>query len=80
MLRRRLDPERHGSAGYTSAIRVAAIVCVFGLGFLGLRLTTQTLYDGRIMPGVVVGGQNLGGLTLAEARRAVFGSGCPLPC
>ncbi len=71
MLRRRLDPERHGSAGYTSVIRLAAIVCVFGFGFLGLRLTTQALYDGRIMPGVVVGGQNLGGVTLAEARRAI---------
>jgi lipoprotein-anchoring transpeptidase ErfK/SrfK len=72
MLRRRLDPERHGSAGYTSAKRVVAFVAFFGLVFVvGLRLATQSWYDGRILPGVVVAGQNMGDKTLAEARRAV---------
>jgi lipoprotein-anchoring transpeptidase ErfK/SrfK len=71
MLRRRLDPERHGSAGYTTIARVAAIGMAVGFMVVGLRLATQSWYNGRMLPGVVVAGQNLGGMTLAQARHAI---------
>ncbi len=69
LLRRQLDQELHGSAGFTSVYRLAAMVMV--VGFLGLasHLATQAYYSDRILPGVTVAGQGLGGLTLAEARK-----------
>ena len=71
MLRRRLDPERHGSAGYTSITRVAAIGLAVGFFVVGAHLVTNAWYNGRILPGVVVGGRNVGGMTLAEARHVI---------
>jgi lipoprotein-anchoring transpeptidase ErfK/SrfK len=71
MLRRRLDPERHGSGGYTSAIRLASMAVVVGFFVMGSHMATKAWFDGRILPGVVVGGHNLGGLTLAQARAEV---------
>lgn len=71
MLRRRLDPELHGSAGFTSVTRVAALGLVVGFFGLATHLATQAWYSDRILPGVVVAGKNLGGLTLVEARSAI---------
>jgi lipoprotein-anchoring transpeptidase ErfK/SrfK len=72
MLRRRLDPERHGSAGFTSVARLAAMALAVGFVVLSLRLATQSWFDGRMLPGVVVAGQNLGGMTVAQARHAIM--------
>jgi lipoprotein-anchoring transpeptidase ErfK/SrfK len=71
MLRRRLDPERHGSAGFTTIPRVVAIGA--GVVFLALasHMANQAWYDGRILPGVTIGGQDAGGLSLAAARQLV---------
>jgi len=71
MLRRRLDPELHGSAGYTSVTRVAALGLIVGFFGLASHLAVQTWYGDRILPGVVVAGKNLGGLTLAQARSSI---------
>jgi lipoprotein-anchoring transpeptidase ErfK/SrfK len=71
MLRRRLDPERHGSAGFTSIIRMAAIGLVVGFFVVGTHLATKAWYSGRVLPGVVVAGHDLGGLTLPQARKVI---------
>lgn len=71
MLRRRLDPELHGSAGFTSVTRVAALGLVVGFFALASHLASQAWYSDRILPGVVVAGRNFGGLTLAEARASI---------
>ncbi len=71
MLRRKLDPERHGSAGYTSIVRLAAIGLVVGFFVLGTHLAARAWFDGRILPGVTVADRNLGGLTLAEGRQVI---------
>src|SRR4051812_26642350 len=68
MLRRRLDPELHGSSGHTSLLRLGAIGMVAAFFVIGSHLTTQAWYAGRILPGVTVAGTNLSGLTIAEAR------------
>jgi lipoprotein-anchoring transpeptidase ErfK/SrfK len=75
MLRRRLDPERHGSAGYTSVRRLAAIGFVVGFFVLGTHLVTKAQFDGRMLPGVKVAGLDIGGLTLPQARKAVWAYG-----
>ena len=71
MLRRRLDPERHGSAGYTSVTRLTAIVFVVGFfrwcACLGPKPGTT---DG-LLPGVRVAGVDLGGMPLEKARGVV---------
>ena len=68
MLRRRLDPDLHGSDGFTTIPRVVGVAAA--VVFLGLatKIAHTAWYDGRIMPGVVAAGHNLGGLTLAQAR------------
>lgn len=71
MLRRRLDLERHGSDGYTRLSRVVAIVAMFGFFGLATQMGAKAWFDGRILPGVVVGGQNLGGMTLEKAREVL---------
>ena len=71
MLRRRLDPELHGSAGYTSVTRVAALGMIVGFFVVGAHLAAQTWYGDRILPGVVVAGKNVGGLTVAQARSVI---------
>jgi lipoprotein-anchoring transpeptidase ErfK/SrfK len=71
MLRRRLDPERHGSAGFTTVARVAAIGFVVGFFALGAHLGSKAWYDGRMLPGVSVAGHDLSGLTLPQARKLV---------
>jgi lipoprotein-anchoring transpeptidase ErfK/SrfK len=42
-----------------------------GFVVLSLRLVTQSWFDGRILPGVVVAGRNLGGMPVAQARHAL---------
>jgi lipoprotein-anchoring transpeptidase ErfK/SrfK len=71
MLSRRLDPELHGSAGYTSVTRVAALGLIVGFFVLATHLASQAWYSDRILPGVVAAGKNLGGLTTAEARSVI---------
>jgi lipoprotein-anchoring transpeptidase ErfK/SrfK len=71
MLRWRLDPERHGSAGFTTIPRVVAVAATVGFLALATKMTLTAWYDGRIMPGVVAAGHNLGGLTLAQARSVL---------
>jgi lipoprotein-anchoring transpeptidase ErfK/SrfK len=68
MLRRRLDPERHGSAGYTSVTRLAAIGFVVGFFALSGHLGSKAWFDGRMLPGVVVAGVDVGGMPLDKAR------------
>jgi len=48
---------------------------VVGSLVLGSHLAVQAWYDGRILPGVVVAGKSVGGLTLAEARRVIADTG-----
>ncbi len=59
----------HGSEGFTTIPRVVAIVTLTGFLAIGLHLGLQAIYAGRILPGVAAGGQNLGGKSLADARR-----------
>jgi len=68
MLRRRLDFERHGSDGFTTLPRVIAIGGVACFLVLALHMAMTAEYDGRIMPGVMVAGHDLGGMSLAQAR------------
>ncbi len=68
MVRRRLDLELHGSDGYTTVPRVVGVAaCVAFLG-LALHLALGSWYDGKIMPGVVAAGQNIGGMPVDQAR------------
>lgn len=60
--------ERHGSDGFTSVSRVVAIGLATGFFVLGSHMLTTAWFDGRILPGVVVGGQNIGGKTVEQAR------------
>ena len=69
MIERRLKADIHGSNGFTTIPRVVALVSMVGFLALGLHMGLQSIYAGRILPGVVVGGQNLGGKTLADARQ-----------
>ncbi len=71
MLRRRLDPDLHGSAGFTSVNRLAALGLTLGFFGLSAHLGTQAYYADRILLGVVVAGKNLGGLTLSQARQVM---------
>lgn len=71
LLRRQLDPELHGSAGFTSVTRLAAMGMIVGFFVVGIHLGAQAWYNGRILPGVAVAGHDVGGLTVAEARKVV---------
>ncbi len=71
MLRRRLEPELHGSEGYTSSSRLAAIGLAVVFCVLATHLALQAWYDGRMLPGTVIGSQDVGGMSLAAARRVV---------
>jgi len=71
MLRRRLDPELHGNAGFTSVTRIAALGMVVGFFVLGSHLAVQAWFNGRMLPGVVVAGNDLGGLTREQARAEI---------
>jgi lipoprotein-anchoring transpeptidase ErfK/SrfK len=71
MLRRRLDLERHGSGGYTSIGRLVAMVLAIGFFVLSGHLIMQAWFAGRIMPGVVVADQNIGGMTTSAARGLI---------
>ena len=71
MLRWRLDPELHGGAGYTSVTRIAAFGLVIGFFVLGSHIATQAWYNGRMLPGVVVAGRDVGGLTTQQARALI---------
>jgi len=71
MVSRRLNPERHGSDGFTTIPRVVGIAALVIASAISFHLALSSWYDGRIMPGVVAAGQNIGGLTLAEARDVV---------
>jgi hypothetical protein len=71
MLRRRLDLERHGSNGFTTVPRVVAFaVCGVFLAVAG-HIATQGWYNGRMLPGVVIGGRDVGGMSLQSARDLV---------
>lgn len=71
LLRRQLDPDLHGSAGYTSVTRIAAMGMVLGFFVLGSHLGAQAWFNGKMLPGVVVAGRDVGGLSMAEARRLI---------
>lgn len=71
MLSRKLELERHGSSSYTSVLRLAAIGMAVGSLVLASHLATKAWYDGRILPGVVVAGHDLGGMSLARARQVI---------
>lgn len=69
LLRRQLDPELHGSAGFTSVTRLAAMGMAVGFLVLGVHLGLQSWYNGRLMPGVVVAGHSVGGMSVPQARE-----------
>lgn len=71
LLRRKLDPDLHGSAGFTSVSRVAALGLVVGFLVVGTHLASKAWYGGRLLPGVTVAGRNVGGMTLADARAVI---------
>jgi lipoprotein-anchoring transpeptidase ErfK/SrfK len=71
MLSFRLDPRRHGSAGFTSASRLFAGAFLVALAFLGLSMAGQVAFDGRVMPGVMVGDRQVGGMALSAARQSI---------
>ena len=71
MIRRRLDTRRHGSDGYTTRFRLAAIGMGLGFFVLGVQLAMQSWYDGRMLPGVVAAGHYLGDMTVADARQVL---------
>jgi len=50
---------------------VAALGLTVGFFALSAHLATQAWYSDRILPGVVVAGKNIGGLTMAQARQAI---------
>src|SRR5262245_17970393 len=68
MLRRRLSQEIHGSEGFISVSRAVAIVSVLAALGLGVNLGVRAWYNGRLMPGVVVAGDRVGGLTVEQVR------------
>ena len=72
MLRSRLDPERHGSSGFTSIARLGAVGFVLGFVLLASHLAAESWFAGRVMPGVVVGGHNVGDDTVAHARQVIW--------
>jgi lipoprotein-anchoring transpeptidase ErfK/SrfK len=69
MVRRRLDPELHGSDGFTTIPRLVGVAALVGALAIGLHLTWNSWYNGRIMPGVVAAGQNIGGFPVEKARQ-----------
>jgi lipoprotein-anchoring transpeptidase ErfK/SrfK len=71
MLRRRLDPELHGSAGFTTVRRVVAIAAGGVFLAVAAHLGSQAWYNGRMLPGVVIGGRDAGGMSLETARQLV---------
>ncbi len=71
MIRRRLDLVLHGSDGYTSTKRLVALVAIVGFLAVGGHMALKSWYSGRIMPGVVAAGQQLGNLTVEEARAVL---------
>ncbi len=71
MLRIRLNPGRHGCAGFTSVTRLAAGAALSLLVVLGVSMAGQVFFDGRIMPGVVVGDKPVGGQSLPAARQDI---------
>jgi lipoprotein-anchoring transpeptidase ErfK/SrfK len=71
LLRPRLDPDLHGSAGYTSLTRITAVGMLLGFLGVGSHLATQAWYAGKILPGVVVAGHDLSGQSLAQARKVL---------
>lgn len=71
MLRRRLDERLHGSAGFTSARRLAALGLTVVLLAVGSQLALRIWYDGRMLPGVRVAGVDVGGKTIDEARAVL---------
>lgn len=71
MLKRRLDQEIHGSAGYTSARRLVALGILLVMALVGSHLALRVWYDGRILPGVKVAGIDFGGKTISQTRSAL---------
>ena len=72
MVRRRLDPDLHGSGGYTSVTRMAALGLVVALAFVGTHVAAGAWFADRILPGVEIAGRPVGGMRLAEARALVM--------
>lgn len=71
MLRRRLEQDIHGSAGYTSARRLVALAVIFVLAGVGSQMALRSWFDGRILPGVKVAGVDMSGKTLDQARSVL---------
>jgi len=71
MLKVRLDPERHGSAGFTTIPRVVAIGTAVAFVVVAVQLGVSGWYNGRMLPGVVIGNRSVGNMTLAQARQEV---------
>ena len=71
LLRRRLNPQLHGSAGYTSVARVAVLGLVVGFFVVASHVATQAWYNGRILPGVYVAGLDIGGMSVPVVRAKI---------
>ncbi|HSX01715.1 MAG TPA: peptidoglycan binding domain-containing protein [Candidatus Saccharimonadia bacterium] len=71
MVRRRLDAELHGSTGFTTIPRVVAVTACLAFLILSAHLAIQAWYAGRILPGVVAAGKNIGGMSLPQARAVL---------
>jgi lipoprotein-anchoring transpeptidase ErfK/SrfK len=68
MVELRLDQQKHGSEGFTTFERVVGLVILIVSFGVAVQLALVAWYNGRIMPGVVAAGQNIGSLTMADAR------------
>lgn len=71
MLRLRLDPDRHGSAGFTSLSRLLTGISAVAVVFLVTVMVSHVVLDGRLMPGVEVADRPMGGYTLQSARASI---------
>ncbi len=71
MVRRRLDPELHGSDGYTTIPRVVGVAACVAAVAIGVHLILGAWYADRVLPGVVAAGRPVGGLELAQARQVL---------
>jgi lipoprotein-anchoring transpeptidase ErfK/SrfK len=67
MFRWRLDPEAHGKVAARSAVAAGVV----GFALLASHLAAQAWFAGRMLPGVDVGGRNLGYMSVEQARQTI---------